>query len=81
MEFDPVGKNPLDIIERVGSLGMARNLHLLHRIQVLVRLLPQAVQLGAEDLDLVGHCDALTVRQVQKLVDLVLNFDDVTLKI
>ncbi len=81
MELDEVGEDPLDVVQRVRPLGVARDLHLLHRLQVVVRLHRQVLELAAQDPNLVGHVDAPAIGEVQELVDLRLDLDDVALEI
>ncbi len=81
VQLDPVGEDPLDVVEGVRALRVARDVHLFQRLQVLVRAPLQLLQLAAEDPHLIGHVDAPTIGEIQKLVDLRLDLDDVALEI
>jgi hypothetical protein len=81
VEFDPIGKYAMDIVEGVWTFRVACYLDLFHGSQVRVGFFPKALKLVSEDDNFIGHVNASPIGEVQKLVDLRLDLNDVALKI
>ena len=80
LEFEPVGKDGLDIVQGVWTPGMTRHLHLLHRVQVPIGLFTQVFELGGQHPDFVAYVQAPLRRHLAQSHDLALHLDDVALE-
>ena len=73
VDLAPIGKNAIDIIQRVGTLRMTRQFRALPRVQVRRNLAPEAVHPLVQKLDLAQCFRALTLQRLQTR-DLIFDF-------
>jgi hypothetical protein len=71
-----VRNEPADIVSEMRALGVARDLDLLPRVQLLVELAMDAVLLGRELRDFLDNIELVDVREVAKFLDLALKLGD-----
>ena len=81
VQLAKVGEQRVDVVERVGSLRMARDLRNLPSRQLAVDLFGKELALFRQPRDLVGNIDGRILVDVAELVDLLLKLGDRLLEV
>ncbi len=81
MQLFEIGKQMLDVIQRIGALRVARNLRNLPGRELGVDILGQRLAFLLQPANLVGNIEGRIILHITQLLDLVLQFGDRLLEI
>ena len=80
-EFDETVRHQAEVVERVGTMRVPRDLDALPGVQVPVDFPAHRVELGLEARDLIRHVDRLRLGELLEPLDPGLEFDDRLLEV